>query len=113
MNINDIKNLFPPFDVDTFDHVLGHIHKAAGKLDGLSGDADHVQAGRPPVERGLAFLAAEEMNGKTAAVYIADLIICAAKLAALCPSGEVDLEKAIADRIAEKHDYLKQYRQHR
>jgi hypothetical protein len=39
------------------------------------------------------------------------LIICAGKLAALCPSGEIDLEKAVADRMAEKRDYLNQYRQ--
>jgi hypothetical protein len=111
MNINDIKTLFPHFDVDTFDHVLGHVHKAAGKLDGLSGDADHIQAGGRFTDRSAAFGLAEEGNGKAAAVYVADLIICAAKLAALCPSGEIDLEQAVADRMAEKRDYLKQYRQ--
>ena len=110
MEINDLKNLFPRFDVDTFDHVLGHVHKAAGKLDGLSGDADHIQAGSPAEVRGTAFEKAEAANGKAASVYIADLIICAAKLAALCPSGEIDLEQAVADRRAEKRDYLNQYR---
>ena len=45
--------------------------------------------------------------------HIADLIICAAKLAALCPGGEIDLEQAVADRMAEKRDYLKQYGQPR
>ena len=110
MEINDLKNLFPRFDVDTFDHVLGHVHKAAGKLDGLSGDADHIQAGSPAEVRGTAFEKAEAANGKAASVYIADLIICAAKLAALCPSGEIDLEQAVADRMTEKRDYLNQYR---
>jgi hypothetical protein len=89
--------------------VLGHVHKAAGKLDGLSGDADHIEEGRT-IERGAAFAVAEEQNGKPASVYIADLIICAAKLADLCPSGPIDLEKAVADRMAEKRDYLKQYK---
>ena len=111
MNINDLKNLVPRFNVDTFDHVLGHVHKAAGKLDSLSGDADHIQAGSPTEVRGTAFAKAEEANGKSASVYIADLIICAAKLAALCPSGEIDLEQAVADRMVEKRDYLNQYRQ--
>lgn len=111
MTINDLKTLFPRFDVDTFDHVLGHVHKAAGKLDGLSGDSDHIQAGDRSTERGVAFGMAEEANGKPAGAYIADLIICAAKLAALCPSGEIDLERAVEDRMAEKRDYLKQYRQ--
>ena len=113
MQINDIKNLFPRFNVDTFEHVLGHVSKAAGKLHGLVGDADHIEEGRRAVEggdRGDAFGLAEEQNGKPASAYIADLIICAAKLAALCPSGELDLEKAVADRMAEKRDYLNQYR---
>lgn len=110
MNINDLKTLFPHFHVDTFDHVLGHVHKPAGKLDGLSGDADHIQAGGRFTERAAAFGIAEEGNGKAASAYIADLIICAAKLAALCPSGEIDLEKAVVKRMSEKRDYLNQYR---
>lgn len=118
MEINDIKNLFPRFNVDTFDHVLGHVSKAAGKLHGLVGDADHIQerngnaagGGADDFPRDIAFREAEKANGKAASAYIADLIICAAKLAALCPSGEIDLEKAVADRMAEKRDYLKQYR---
>lgn len=128
MQINDIKTLFPRFNVDTFEHVLGHVSKAAGKIHGLVGDADHIteakivkqlsvvgggasEHGREAavIDRGACFLAAEEANGKAASAYIADLIICAAKLAALCPSGEIDLEKAVADRMAEKRDYLKQY----
>ena len=108
MNVNDIKTLFPRFNVDTFDHVLGHVSKAAGKLHGLVGDADHIkEAGT--IERGAAFGEAEKANGKAASAYIADLIICAAKLAALCPSGEIDLEQAVADRMAEKREYLNQY----
>lgn len=114
MKVNDIKNLFPRFDVDTFEHVLGHVSKAAGKLHGLSGDADHIsdnlrRASAHGLERGTAFAMAEQDNGKPASAYIADLIICAAKLAALCPSGEIDLEQAVADRMAEKRDYRKQY----
>ena len=109
MQLNDLKTLFPHFDVDTFDRVLGHVHKAAGKLDGLSGDADHIEAVHH-YRRLSAFGAAEDANGKPASVYIADLVICAARLAAICPSGEIDLEKAVADRMAEKRDYLKQYR---
>lgn len=108
MKLNDVKDLFPRFQVDTFDHVLGHVSKAAGKLHGLSGDADHIQAGHE-IDLAGAYEAAEMANGKPAAAYIADLIICAAKLAAICPSGEIDLEKAVADRMAEKREYLKQY----
>lgn len=112
MQIRELKALFPQFDVDTFEHVLGHVSKAAGKLHGLVGDADHIQEAADEagaVERGVAFGRAEAANGKSASAYIADLIICAAKLAELCPSGKVDLEQAVADRMAEKRDYLKQY----
>lgn len=109
MQVNEIQHLFPSFSVDTFEHVLGHISKAAGKLHGLVGDADHIQEG-PERSLAEAFAKAEEGNGKPAAVYIADLVICAARLAAICPSGAIDLEKAIADRMAEKRDYLSQYR---
>ncbi len=110
MKINDLENLFPRFDVDTFDHVLGHVSKAAGKLHGLVGDADHIEESYvDAITRRVAFMKAEIANGKMASAYIADLIICAAKLAALCPSGSFDLEKAVADRMSEKRDYLKQY----
>lgn len=108
MTLDDLKNLFPQFQVDNFDHVLGHISKAAGKLHGLAGDADHISEDRL-IDRDVAFGAAEIVNGKAARVYIADLVICAAKLAALCPSGEFDLEQAVQDRIAEKKDYRAQY----
>ncbi len=110
MDINEIKNLFPKFNVNTFNHVLGHVSKATGKLHGLVGDADHIEEGRTSIDTTSAFKVAEDHNGKPASVYIADLIICAAKLAALCPSGEIDLEEAVADRMAEKREYASQYR---
>ena len=98
------------FSVDTFDHILGHVSKAAGKIHGLVGDADHIQEikGEGCSKEG-AFEAAERANGKPVSVYIADLVICARGLAAKCPSGPIDIEKAVADRMAEKKDYLGQY----
>ena len=107
MKVNEIKSLFPRFNVDTFEHVLGHVSKAASKLHGLVGDADHIEEAQG--HNGGAFRRAEEVNGKAAHAYIADLIICAAKLTTLCPSGEIDLEKAVADRMTEKREYLKQH----
>lgn len=108
MQVNDVHKLFPHFSVDTFEHVLGHVSKAAGKLHGLVGDADHIQEGPDSPSRSAAFERAEADN-KAAAVYIADLIICAARLAAICPSGPIDLEEAVSARMTEKRDYLKQY----
>jgi len=114
MKLNDLKRLFPRFDVDTHDHVLGHVVKATGKLYGLVGDADHIgeahmgDALMPDMAE--AFRLAEQTNGKGARAYVADLVICAAKLAELCPSGPFDLEEAVAARMNEKRDYLKQYK---
>ena len=98
------------FSVDTFDHILGHVSKAAGKIHGLVGDADHIQEIRGAEwSREAAFASAELANEKPVSAYIADLIICARGLAAKCPSGPIDIEKAVADRMAEKKDYLAQY----
>jgi hypothetical protein len=97
------------FSVDTFEHVLGHISKAAGKIHGLVGDADHIGELRSGITREDAFRSAETANGKPAAVYIADLIICARELARICPSGTVDIEDAVAKRMADKKNYLEQY----
>jgi hypothetical protein len=113
MEVNDLKKLFPRFNVDTYDHVLGHIAKALGRLYALSGDADHIQASHPGMSREEAFRQAEQNNvsvcDKTAEAYISDLGICMAKLSELCPSGAFDLEKAILARMAEKRSYLDQY----
>ena len=99
------------FSVDTFDHILGHVSKAAGKIHGLVGDADHIRELEGPttcpIEK--AFAKAERANGKPVSVYIADLIICARGLSAKCPSGAINIEQAVADRMAEKKDYLAQY----
>jgi hypothetical protein len=118
MNLNDVKKLFPPYEIDDFEHVLGHVSKAAGKLHGIVGDADHIKSSfNVPGHAASAwscarielesFREAEKWHGKPASVYIADLIIFAAKLAALCPSGAIDLEKAVADRVAEGRNYLR------
>lgn len=98
------------FSVDTFDHILGHVSKAAGKIHGLVGDADHIREIKgPDCPDDVAFGAAELANGKPVSVYIADLVICARGLAAKCPSGPIDIEKAVTDRMTEKKDYLAQY----
>lgn len=129
MRLKELQNAFPRLGVDTYEHTLGHVSKAVGKLHGLSGDADHIETARKQVRmafpvpgdglpmppfgvdpRAEPFTDAEKLNGKPAAVYIADLIICAAKLAALCPSGPIDIEQAVTDRIEEKRNYLEQYR---
>lgn len=111
MNIKKTSEKVPQFDVETFEHALGHVSKAVGKLHGIVGDAEHICKvhGGGSYARS-AFVQAETLSNP-AHVYIADLVICAMKLAALCPSGAFDLEQAVTDRLAEKKDYLGQFAQ--
>lgn len=97
------------FSVDTYEHVLGHISKAAGKLHGLAGDVDHIRELNPTLSVEDAAKRAEVLNGKAASCYIADLVICARELAKLCPAGAFDIEQAVARRMGEKRTYLEQY----
>jgi len=92
--------------VNNFRHALTHVQKAGGKLAEIVDDVDHALAkmragegyklAEPAAERVL-FARAEDVQK-----YVADLVICAMKLAETCPSGRIDLESAVADRMREK-----------
>lgn len=69
-----------------FGHALLHVTKASGKLASMVNDAEHS---------GCDF--------KEAAPYIADLVICALRMANTCPGGVIDLQKAVVDRIESKN----------
>ena len=68
-----------------FGHALGHVQKAAGRLFEVVDAHDHGRADEPP------------QVGK----YLADLVICAARMASTAPGGEVDLAAAVRERLAE------------
>lgn len=68
-----------------FGHALGHVQKAAGRLFEVVDAYDHGRSGEPPA------------IGK----YLADLVICAARLASTAPGGAVDLVAAVRERLAE------------
>jgi hypothetical protein len=71
-----------------FGHALLHVFKAAGKLASLVNDAEH----------GGCEFTAEETDR-----YIADLVVCALRMANTCPGRTIDLESAVVDRIAKKN----------
>lgn len=70
-----------------FQHGLLHIMKAAGKLLEMVEESDHHDP------RG---------RFEGSAKFIADLVICAVRLAIKNPDGAIDLEKAVLDRIHRK-----------
>lgn len=73
-----------------FDHSLKHVTKATGKLVEMVEEADH----------------GHESSFKTQKVakYLADLVICAVRMASKYPYGEIDIENAVMARIREKAD---------
>lgn len=81
-----------------FQHSLLHVMKATGKLAAIVEGADHknepsMAPFSPPAK---------------AANYLADLIVCAIRMASKYPLGEIDIEKAVIDRIREKADVIKE-----
>lgn len=74
-----------------FSHALHHVTKAAGHLTELEDALDHGEVLVPETSR---FLHAK---------HVADLVILAVRLAKEFPGGEIDIERAVVDRIAEKN----------
>jgi hypothetical protein len=73
-----------------FDHSLKHVMKATGKLVAIVEEADHGHE--------------SSFSTQKVANYLADLVICAIRMASKHPYGEIDIEKAVMDRIREKSD---------
>lgn len=76
-----------------FDHALKHVLKAAVKLQNVAEEADHADS---PL--GTAF------PNYQIGVYLADIVISAARLANVTPSGMIDLRVAIEERLKAKID---------
>ena len=78
-----------------FAHALLHIHKAGGKLAAIIDEAEHG---------GFAW----EQTEKRADVgkYIADMVICALRMANTCPDGVMDLQRLVEDRLLAKNNQL-------
>lgn len=72
-----------------FQHALIHVFKAAGKLAAMVNDAEHA-----------GFDWAQD---KSPDPYIADLVICALRMANTVPSRKCDLQRAVIERIESKN----------
>ncbi|WP_061246650.1 hypothetical protein [Leptospira interrogans] len=83
-----------PLTHKDFSHALHHVSKAAGKLHGFADDMDH--------NKDLALSVQPEEYGK----YIADLVICALRLANTFPGRMIDLEDQVIKRIENKNGVL-------
>lgn len=71
-----------------FAHALTHVHKAAGALSAVVDNAEHKGSEFKP----------EEVDK-----YIADLVVCALRLANTIPGRHLDLQRAVIDRIETKN----------
>jgi len=77
-----------PMSHKDFGHALLHVHKAAGKLAAVVNDAEHGGSEFKP----------EEVDR-----FIADLVVCALRMANTIPGRHLDLEAAVLDRIKTKN----------
>ena len=77
-----------PMSHKDFGHALLHVFKAAGKLAAVVNDAEHAGSEFKP----------EEVDP-----FIADLVICALRMANTCPGRTIDLEAAVIERIENKN----------
>lgn len=76
-----------PSKYKDFDHALKHVRKAAQALENMTEEADH---------------GADSFDANAVKKYVADLMICAIRLANVSPTGALDLEDAVFDRIERK-----------
>lgn len=71
-----------------FGHALLHVQKASGKLASVVNAAEHGGSEFKP----------EEVDR-----YVADLVVCALRMANTCPGRTIDLQRAVEDRIEAKN----------
>lgn len=77
-----------PVSHKDFGHALAHVVKAAGKLAAVVNDAEH----------GGSEFTVDEVDP-----YVADLVICALRMANTCPGRTFDLLQAVTNRIEQKN----------
>ena len=71
-----------------FEHAFVHASKAVGRLAAIIDDGDHKNCRNYP-------------RGEVRK-FLADLVICALRMANKTPGGKVDLQEAVLARIEEK-----------
>lgn len=76
-----------------FGHALLHVHKAGGKIAGFVDAAEH----EGPSDW-------DQLQTRDAiGAYLADLVICALRMAQVYPYGQIDLTRAISRRLVTKN----------
>lgn len=78
-----------PMSHKDFGHALLHVTKACGKLAAAVNDAEHGGSDFKP----------EEIDR-----YVADLVVCALRMANTCPGRIIDLQAAVESRIELKNE---------
>jgi hypothetical protein len=76
-----------PLKHKDFDHALKHVFKAASRLMEMTEEIDHSEM---------------ELDPAAVRKYLADLVISTVRLANVNPSGELDIELAVFERIERK-----------
>ncbi len=84
-----------PMTHKDFAHALLHVHKAGGKLASILNDAEH----------GGVDWANLTVRGDVEK-YVADMVICALRMATTCPEGQIDLQRAVENRLTAKNNQL-------
>jgi hypothetical protein len=75
-----------------FAHTMHHVSKAAGQLHALADDMDHDRE-----------VADDPALRDRYAKYVADLVVCALRLANTFPGGVIDLQASVHNRIEGKN----------
>ena len=84
-----------PMTHKDFAHALVHIHKAGGKLASIIDEAEHS-----------GFDWADPINRCEVEKYVADMVICALRMATTCPDGQLDLQAIVETRLIKKNNQL-------
>lgn len=74
-----------------FEHALAHVEKAMGRLWAMVEEADHKSG-----------VMTSSFSRQDVSKYLADLVICAVRLANMNPSGPINLESAVIARAKDK-----------
>ena len=81
-----------PISHKDFAHGLTHVGKASGQLHKFVDDMDHDRA-----------ISDDPSNINRYGKYLADLVICALRMANTFPGGVVDLQEAVHERLESKN----------
>lgn len=76
-----------------FAHSLHHVGKALGRLHELADNADHDRN-----------VADNKSLGADYGKYVADLVVCALRIANTFPGGVLDLQRLVEERIEGKNE---------